>query len=223
MLSQESAFLHCRAEKKTNSTLSTIFNFRDLHTNDIESIVDIHLLAFKDFFLTSLGKRFLKAYYKACLNDTESISLCVINQNNQIEGFAIGCLQSLGFHKRILIRNFPIFFQQAIIILFESPRSLIRLMHNFEKNNNKNDNGKYTELLSIAVMPKNKGLGLGKKLLDKFEEIAKQRGSKKITLTTDYYNNQDVIHFYQKNGYLIYYDFTTFPDRKMYKFFKILT
>lgn len=203
--------------------MSSIYNYRDLKSDDLESIVNIHLQAFKDFFLTSLGKRFLKVYYKACLNDTESISICVINQNNQIEGFAIGCLQSLGFHKRILIRNFPLFLQQAIIILFERPRSLIRLILNFEKNNNRTDNGKYSELLSIAVLPKNKGLGLGKELLNKFEEIAKNKGSKKITLTTDFYNNQDVILFYQKNGYEIFYDFISFPERRMFKLFKILT
>lgn len=198
---------------------------RNLVSDDIESIVDIHLQAFKDFFLSSLGKRFLSVYYKACLNDTGSISICVIDQDNHVEGFAVGCFQSLGFHKRILIRNFFAFLPPAINILLKRPRSLIRLILNFEKNNNSiaNDNGKYSELLSIAIIPQNKGVGLGKVLLNKFEEIAKQRGSEKITLTTDFYNNQDVINFYQKNGYEVYYDFIAFPDRKMYKLFKILT
>ena len=55
-----------------------------------------------------------------------------------------------------------------------------------------------------------------------FEEKAFIGGSKRITLTTDYNNNERVVAFYKKSGYRIYYDFITYPNRKMYKLIKDL-
>jgi ribosomal protein S18 acetylase RimI-like enzyme len=84
------------------------------------------------------------------------------------------------------------------------------------------DDGKYAELLSIAVTPNAKGLGIGRELIAHFESDAKARGCKKIALTTDYYNNDVVVAFYKKSGYKVFYEFTTYPNRKMYKLIKNL-
>jgi ribosomal protein S18 acetylase RimI-like enzyme len=114
------------------------------------------------------------------------------------------------------------FLFQGIVILFSKPRALWRLVKNMEKNKIRIDDGLYAELLSIAVSPNVKGLGIGKELISHFEAEAKVRGCKKIALTTDYYNNDDVVAFYKKSGYKVFYEFTTYPNRKMYKLIKKL-
>jgi ribosomal protein S18 acetylase RimI-like enzyme len=182
----------------------------------------IHLVAFKDFFLTTLGKRFLNTYYSASLKSTDSISICAVDENDQIVGFSIGCIQAKGFHKRLVLQNFLQFLFQGIIILMTNPIALWRLANNMEKNKMNNDDGNYAELLSIAVSPDAKGSGIGKEMIAHFEAKAKSRGCNKIALTTDYYKNNDVIAFYKRSGYEVFYEFTTYPNRRMYKMTKEL-
>lgn len=196
--------------------------FRNTKTTEIEILTQIHLAAFKDFFLATLGRNFLNAYYKSCLKSKETINVCVENEEGIMVGFGVGCIQSKGFHKRLLIQNFHIFFTQGLIILFSRPKAIIRLLKNMDKKENINDDGNYCDLLSIAVLPEFNGLGIGKGLINKFEEEATKRGCTKIALTTDYYNNDDVITFYKKSGYEVFYEFTTYPNRRMFKLTKKL-
>lgn len=188
--------------------------------SDFKFLADIHIKAFDDFFLTSLGVNFLQAYYKASLKSKESIAFCATNQEGKIIGFSSGCTLAAGFHKRLVFANFFLFLFQGIILLFTKPKAILRLARNLDKNENETDDGKYAELLSIGVLPSSKGLGVGKALIKAFEEEAQKRGCKKISLTTDYTGNQDVLSFYKNTGYEVFYEFTTYPHRKMYKLIK---
>lgn len=196
--------------------------FRKPKTSENEILARVHIAAFKDFFLTSLGKGFLKTYYSANLKSTKSISICAVDDKDQIIGFSFGCTQAKGYHKELLKQNLIAFIFQGIVILFSKPGKLWRLARNMEKTKLIEDDGKYAELLSIAVMPNAKGLGIGRELIAHFESDAKARGCKKVALTTDYYNNDDVVAFYKKSGYEVFYEFTTYPNRKMYKLIKNL-
>jgi len=196
--------------------------YRTPKTSESEILTQIHLAAFKDFFLTTLGKKFLNTYYYSCLKSAESISVCAVDENDQIIAFSMGCIHAKGFHNRLIKQNLLQFMLEAIIILFSKPGALWRLAKNMEKNKIKNDNGNYAELLSIAVSPVAKGSGIGKQLIAQFEADAKVKGCIKVALTTDYYNNDDVIAFYKKSGYKVFYEFTTYPKRRMYKLIKNL-
>lgn len=196
--------------------------YRTAKTSESEILTKIHIIAFKDFFLTTLGKSFLNVYYFSSLNSTESISICAVNENDQIIGFSLGCIQAKGYHKRLVFQNFLQFLFQGIRILFSKPGALWRLAQNIEKNKIYHDEGNYAELLSIAVIPDAKGAGVGKEMIAKFEAKAKSRGCTNVALTTDYYNNEDVLAFYKNSGYDIFYEFTTYPKRRMYKLIKNL-
>ncbi len=195
---------------------------RKINKSEYKKLTDIHFFTFKDFFLTSLGKRLLNTYYKACLRSKESISVCAMNNKDQMVGFCIGCIQSKGYHKRLLKQNLFQFIVQGFIILLSKPNALFRLANNLDKNKNKKDDGNYAELLSIAVLPEIKGEGIGKKMIKMFEEEALINGCKKIALTTDFNKNDNVIEFYRKTGYKVFYEFTSYPNRKMYKLIKDL-
>lgn len=196
--------------------------YRIAKSTDCQSLAKIHLQAFDGFFLTSLGNSFLRTYYQACIESNESINVCAVNEFDDIIGFSIGCVLSKGFHKRLLIQNFPKFFIQGIIILLSRPNALSRLVNNLEKNDFTDDNGNYAELLSIGVLPNYNGQGIGKELIKRFEEEAINKGCKEMALTTDFNKNSNVLEFYKSVGYEIYYEFLTYPDRKMYKLKKNL-
>ena len=197
-------------------------NYRALKQDEHIYFAGLHMDAFQSFFLSTLGEKFLDAYYKAVLKSKETIAVCAVDDNSQLQGFATGCTYSKGYHKRLILRNLTAFFYIALIILFTKPKALIRILMNLDKIASNNDDGNYAELISIGVCQSSKGNGAGKDLVKTFEDEAKRRGCNKISLTTDYINNNDVISFYTKCGYKVFYEFTTYPKRKMYKFIKHL-
>lgn len=194
--------------------------FRLVESSEYISLAKLHLLAFNDFFLTSLGHNFLGTYYQASLKSENTIAVCAENGKEEIIGFCIGSIRSKGFYRKLVLNNFAKFSLQAINLIFTQPKALLRLIINLDKNTNKNDDGNYAELLSIAVSPEFKNLGIGKEMLKAFEQEAIKKGCQKIALTTDFNNNEQVILFYKKMGYTIFYEFTTYPNRKMYKLIK---
>ncbi len=196
--------------------------YRTLKPNEYKMLSVIHELAFKDFFLTSLGMRFLETYYKACLKSNDSIAVCAVNENNEIMGFATGSVIAKAYHKKLFLQNLFSFAYRGIVIAITTPNSLIRLMKNIDKNANPVDDRNYSELLSIAVLPEQKGSGMAKKLLKYFEKEALNRGANRVALTTDINDNDRVVAFYKKCEYRIYYDFCTYPNRRMYKMIKDL-
>lgn len=192
---------------------------RKLTYSDCDQIVRIHKLAFANFFLTQLGSSFLKTYYRSSIRDRNCISVGVFTENDLL-GFAIGTLVSKGHHTRLIKKNFFSFLLCAICILFSKPNALLRLKKNMDKTISPNDDGNYSELLSIGLNPLCSGIGIGSLLIKEFESSIYQMNGKTITLTTDKNNNDNVVAFYTKHGYSLFYDFEAYPNRKMLKLIK---
>ena len=195
---------------------------RNLKQEDVSDIAKGHIISFSGFFLSSLGLNFLKTYYSACLNNKDTIAIGLFDDNGKLQGFATGTLKASGYHKKILLNNFYNFFISLIGVILVRPNVLARLFFNLNKSPKKSDKKDYAELMSISILPEFKGLGYGKVLLDEFESTAKKMGAIRLALTTDFYNNLSVLNFYKINNYEIYYDFITYPNRKMYKMIKNL-
>lgn len=195
---------------------------RDLNISDVSKIAEVHEKSFKDFFLTSLGKRFLETYYSASVNNNTSIGIGLFDSDDNLYGFATGTSQSAGFHKTLLFQNAFLFFKSLLFVSLSRPKVLIRLAKNINKKSNIIDDKQYAELLSIAILPHLKGSGYGKLLLEEFEKKVMIHNVSKIVLTTDFNDNNSVIKFYNKCGYNVYYDFFAYPNRHMYKLIKKL-
>tara|TARA_X000000368_G_C22728314_1_gene578338 strand:- start:54 stop:659 length:606 start_codon:yes stop_codon:yes gene_type:complete len=198
--------------------------YRKSKLSDLDEIVDVHLTSFKSFFLTSLGSPFLKVFYRTCLNNNQIVPLSGIDkESNKLIGFVIATKSSNGFYKKLILSNFKSYLYQSIKLFFIKPMSLIRIYRNLTKGKKtKVDSSNYSELLSLAVLPEKKGLGIGKNLLSEIEKKIKNEGINAVTLTTDALNNKDVLSFYKKLGYKVFYDFSAYPRRKMFKLIKYL-
>ena len=189
---------------------------------DVPQIVNIHMNAFEGFFLTTLGRSFLSFYYKAFVNSKDGIVLCAII-DNEVYGFAAATKQCKGYNSNLIKTNFIRFIGLAFKLLFTKPSALMRLAKNLSKKSDVvNDPEDYAELYSIGVAEKAQGKGIGKKLLATIEEKLKNEGVEKVSLTTDFYNNDSAIAFYRRMGYQTLYEFTSYPNRKMYRFIKFL-
>lgn len=200
-----------------------MITIRKATVNDVKAIVKIHEQAFPDFFLTTLGSRFLNLYYKCMCKCSDAITLCA-EKDGEINGFATSSYFSHGFNTSLIKKNLIRFGLMGIELLFTKPKAVLRLAKNLDKkaeDNTVEDNGEYAELYSIAVKPGNQGSGIGKKLLTATEEEVVKHNSK-ISLTTDFDNNDKTIGFYHSLGYQDYYEFVTYPDRRMWRMIKEL-
>ena len=113
---------------------------------------------------------------------------------------------------------------EALRLLFTRPGAIVRLIKNLDKESDVNgvkDNGEYAELYSIAVSPSCQGGGVGRLLLTATEADVKEHNSH-ISLTTDYYDNEKTVGFYNALGYNVFYEFVTYPKRRMYRMIKDL-
>ena len=189
---------------------------RKATNKDINSIVEIHLERFSGFFLTDLGKSFLKTFYTGFLKSPGV--LLVIEEDNVMKGFAAGSRDNRGFYKKLLTNNLLQFAISGLKILVLKPKALLRIASNAGRS--EKEELIYAELLSIATL-KNKN-GYGKILLAEFEkEIEREnKDGLPLSLTTDYDENKKVIEFYTESGYQIQQVFESYQNRKMYRFIK---
>jgi ribosomal protein S18 acetylase RimI-like enzyme len=202
--------------------VNTGLQVRRLVIDDIPAIVRVHMSAFSGFFLTTLGEAFLEKYYKAVIIDSNSVCIGCKDEQGHLLGFAVGSRLSRGFHLGLLGRHWAMFFLEGLRLLLRRPKAVLRLGRNLSKNGKPGDDGLYAELLSIGVLPSSKGKGVGSSLMEEFERAAASSGATKVALTTDKVDNEAGLAFYSKNGYQIFYEFITYPDRKMYKLLKNL-
>ena len=206
-----------------------MIEIRNASTDDVNEIVRIHCNAFQGFFLTSLGPAFLKFYYSCFIKSNETV--CMVahetsadsSQDQNIVGFSAATMVCKGFNIRLIKQNLISFGILSLKLLFSNPGALLRLVKNLtKKSETAEDNEDYAELYSIGVDSHQQGKGIGKKLLAKTEEVLKAEGADRVSLTTDYDNNESAVGFYNSMGYEILYEFVTYPNRKMYRLIKSL-
>lgn len=189
---------------------------------DIDAVVKIHEKTFRGFFLTKLGSSFLYLYYKSVLNNADGI-LFVSRKNDKIIGLCAATMLSAGFNTRLIKDNIIRYGMESLKLLFVNPKNLLHLIKNMSKEDSRfGDDGNYAELLSIGVDPNVQRSGAGREMLLKLEAEVKKRGGKKLSLTTDYKDNEKAINFYKSQGYEPWYDFLTYPNRRMYRMIKYL-
>ena len=197
-------------------------NIRRATINDVDTIVRIHLDAFKGFFLTSLGSHFLRFYYSCFIKSNETVTM-VAEEDGSIYGFSASTKVCKGFNSRLIKSNFLAFVMLSLKMLFTTPKSLLRLVKNLtKKGDSVEDDEDYAELYSIGVSKAAQGKGGGKLLLAESERVMKSEGVLRVSLTTDFYNNDQAVGFYHSMGYETLYEFVTYPNRKMYRLIKTL-
>lgn len=134
-------------------------NIRKATINDVDTIVEIHLDAFKDFFLTRLGSDFLKFYYTCFVKSSETVTM-VAEEEGIVYGFSASTKVCKGFNSRLIKSNLFAFGMLSLKMLFSYPKSLIRLVKNLtKKGEGVEDNEDYAELYSIGVSKSAQGRG----------------------------------------------------------------
>lgn len=183
----------------------------------IDDIVSIHLNAFQGFFLTFMGKGFLRLMYSSYVKYDNS-DILVAFDNEKPVGFLAYSGNLSGLYKYMIKSRLMLFAWYSLGAFFRNPTVLMRLVRAFLKPAESKRDEKYVELASIGVDSDVRSKGVGSLLIDTLKAQTDFNEYEYITLETDAVNNEGANHFYQKNGFVIKREFTTSEGRKMYEY-----
>jgi ribosomal protein S18 acetylase RimI-like enzyme len=188
-----------------------------MRSQDVNSVVEIHLRTFKGFFLTFLGRKFLIELYLSILKDTSGISFVSTN-NNAIFGFVVGSIEPNGLYRRLLNKSWFRFCLASLLAFIRRPFIFWRLIRAFSMPSQKLTKLSCATLMSIAVDPNCQGYGVGRLLTHSFLKEAGRRGCEYVNLTTDAVNNDSTNQFYHSLGFELFRQYTTQEGRDMNEF-----
>lgn len=185
-----------------------------LSKNELDDIVKIHMKTFSGFFLTFLGKGFLKQLYKGFIDHDKS-GLIVAKIENRIVGILAYSEDLSGFYKYLIKTRLLPFAWYSFGAAIRKPSAMVRLIRAFLKPGETRREERYIELSSIGVDPKVKGQHIGSKMIDKLKDMFDSDKFLYINLETDAVNNEGINSFYIKNGFKLERSYETPEGRKM--------
>lgn len=196
---------------------------RAASVGDVDAVVDIHLKAFKGFFLSMLGPSFLRCLYRAFI-DGQSGILRVAVLDGVIVGFAAGTSEPQTFFYQLRkSKGFAFVFRAIPGMLMHPIVVFKKLIHAaFYKGDSPVRLTNVALLSSIAVLPALTAKSIGKNLLSDFEGQAKISLCSAVYLTTDKCENENVLSFYTRAGYQVESEFTQSTGRQMLRFIKYI-
>lgn len=185
-----------------------------LSKKELENVVNIHMESFSGFFLTFLGKGFLKHMYKGFIAHEES-GLIVAKNEKGIVGILAYSEDLSAFYKYLIRTRLIPFAWYSLGAVIRRPSAMVRLIRAFFKPGEVKREEKYVELASIGVDPAVKGQHIGSRMIDKLKDMFNEDKFAYINLETDAVNNEGANIFYIKNGFVLYRTFETPEGRKM--------
>lgn len=183
----------------------------------INDIVCIHLDTFQGFFLTFMGRGFLKLMYRSYVEYDKSGILVAFEHEKPI-GFLAYSGDLSGLYKYMIKTRLIPFAWYSLGALFRKPAVFMRLVRAFLKPSETKREEKFVELASIGVEPNIKSTGVGSQLIDALKAMVDFNEYAYITLETDAVNNDGANHFYQKNAFVKVREFETNEGRKMFEY-----
>lgn len=181
-------------------TRATKAVIRPMTYGDIDDVVRVHLQSFPGFFLTFLGRDFLKLLYRSVCNDPNGIAL-VGCYDGQIDGFAVGVMHQGSFFRRLVKRQKWSFALATLSAVSRHPSIVPRLFRALHRHQEADAACAEAGLLSLAVRPQSQGQGIGRMLIAAFSDAMAQRGASAFSLTTDRDKNDRTNRFYRQLGF----------------------
>jgi len=175
---------------------------RNATLDDVIAVAEIHAVAFPDFFLTTLGDKFLRELYSGFLNHSSGIFF-VADEADKVIGFVAGTSSPDIFFPAMRQRRGLFFLMSAIPAVLRNPIVVVRKLYMavFYRGDKPAEVENGALLSSVGVMPVALGKNVGRELLEQFESEAFSRGAGFVYLTTDQIENDRVNAFYRKCGY----------------------
>lgn len=182
----------------------------------LEQVVAVHIDAFRGFFLTQLGPRFLREYYRCIADYPEGILLTEADVDGCV-GFVSGFIDPPRFYAALRRRRVRLGVAAALGLLAR-PQNVPGLMANFRRAGRvaRLASAPHTaELSSLAVASSAAGRGVGSTLVRRFIASAAGAGARRVVLTTDASDNEAGNRFYVRLGFRLSDTYEARPGRSL--------
>lgn len=172
---------------------------------DLGVIAQVHERAFEDFFLSRLGKRFLRRYYEAVLLFDQGI-LLKATVDGCVVGFACGFMEPRRFYFALL-RRWHRLGPALACGLLAHPSLLVRVVRTLGRVGRGSAHAfvppgvEPCELSSLAVDPAQSSHGVGTELVSRFLNVTRELGGDVVFVSTDAVDNDRVNRFYSGLGF----------------------
>ena len=188
---------------------------RRLRAEDLGPVAKLHRESFPSFFLSELGERFLREFYRGFLTPDATTAVAVA-EDGRVVGAVVGHTQPQGFFKKLLLRRWYAFAFASLSLVLRRPSILPRLVRAVTyRGNNDGIERRGALLSSICVDPQYSGDGIRGKLLESFTSQLVDRGCESAYLSTDAVDNDRVNAFYRNAGWALENPYTTPEGRRM--------
>lgn len=187
----------------------------------LKSLISIHMQTFRGFFLTFMGKGFLKNMYQCYCRHEGSNLLGAYSENGELLGFLAYSKNMSGLYRYMIKHKLISFAWYSLGAFIRKPKVFMRLMRAFLKPSEAKREDVYIELSSIGISPAVKSQGIGSRLIDELKRKEEESNCAYISLETDAENNELANAFYVKNGFKLSREYFTKERRKMneYKYY----
>lgn len=193
-----------------------ITQVRKASSCDVPAMVEIHQRAFPGFFLTLLGRRFLRRMYAGFVHDAHGRAI-VAEHGTSVVGYIVGtCCPEKYFRARLRSDGIALACA-AVPALLRSPvrtaeRLWAALRYRGERPPDLTDGWLVS---SIAVDLQARAAGVGSALVRAFCEHAAQAQARYVYLLTDEIRNGRAHAFYERAGFKVHSTVTRGGDRVM--------
>ena len=197
---------------------SNLIQIRDIEAQyvaDISQVVNVHMETFQGFFLTFLGKGFLRQMYHSYCEHEYSGLVGAYDKNDRLVGFLAYSADLSGLYKFMIKKRLIAFAWFAVGAFLRKPKVFMRLVRAFLKPGESKRKEDYVELASIGVRPDAKACGVGSGLISELKRRVDFEKYAYITLETDALNNESANQFYLKNGFILERTYATHEGRLM--------
>lgn len=180
----------------------------------VDEVVEAHMRSFPGFFLTFLGRGFLRQLYRGFAEHGSSGLLAAADESG-VAGFLAYSADMGGLYRHLLRRRLVPFAWHALLGLLRRPGALFRLVRALGYPGGARREEPYVGLSSIGVLPERGGSGIGTMLVDRLKGIAADSPAAYIRLETDAEGNEGANGFYQRNGFVLHHAYVTPEGRRM--------
>lgn len=187
----------------------------------VDGVTDVHMRRFEGFFLSFLGPRFLRLYYESIVDYAEATGYVYV-QDGRVVGFVCGAVGSSHFYRYLIRTRWLRFALAALGTTLQHPSIIPRLFRALLYPRQTARQEGTATLTSIAVESEAQGKGIGAELVAAFLADIRAQGIKRVDLTTDRYDNDQVNAFYQKQGFHCKRTFVTPEGREMNEYVILL-
>ena len=173
-----------------------------LSPQDLDAVTLTHLHAFQGYMNTKLGAGYLQRFYRWFLEQPDSICLRA-TVDGHFAGFVVGAPTADGSRRnRYLLSTVARSLLLRPHVWFDK-RIRAAVLGRLRQQSSPQTVSSHTgfALVSIAVAPSHRRLGVAAALLEVFERHAKERGHSLLELSV-YDHNQGAIRLYEQAGWL---------------------